>query len=441
MKKIIETVQNNICSGCGICVAVCPKQCLKMTFSDKGEFYPQIIPTEINKCVNCHLCSDSCNFLNQQSFFSDSKLKWNAETGYYLSSYVGYAIDKKKRQHSASGGITTALLSHLLKKKEIDYVITAKQTQSQHPLIHAVCCSSIEKLYQCSGSFYYPIDYSEILKLVLKQEGKYAIVGLPCMLSSLSLACKKNKKLNHRIKYKIGLTCGSNKSAAFTDYLAKKYVSVNSIQSIKFREKISNEPASNYKIKIETENSACILASKTWGKIWSLGVFDQYACSYCDDVFAEAADVVLMDAWLPTYIKEPQGTNLIICRNEELDKQLHALQNCKMEIIDINEVIYSQKKVASPIIDKQINNIYYSRKYPVSTKAMRFEETPISLLTKWHLSIKRKAQLLYLGQYKIDNSFNIESFDKQLRPLLKQQDMITSIQRIIRKIFKILKRY
>ena len=39
-------------------------------------------------------------------------------------------------------------------------------------------------------------------------------------------------------------------------------------------------------------------------------------CNYCDDVFAELADVVFMDAWLPKYSKDPLGHSLVINRNK-----------------------------------------------------------------------------------------------------------------------------
>lgn len=31
------------------------------------------------------------------------------------------------------------------------------------------------------------------------------------------------------------------------------------------------------------------------------------ACNYCDDVFAECADVTCMDAWLPEYSQDHRG--------------------------------------------------------------------------------------------------------------------------------------
>lgn len=39
------------------------------------------------------------------------------------------------------------------------------------------------------------------------------------------------------------------------------------------------------------------------------------ACDFCDDVFAETADIALGDAWLPEYVQDGNGTNVVVTRN------------------------------------------------------------------------------------------------------------------------------
>jgi len=35
-------------------------------------------------------------------------------------------------------------------------------------------------------------------------------------------------------------------------------------------------------------------------------------------VFAETADVVLGDAWLPEYVQDSDGTNVVVTRNQDI---------------------------------------------------------------------------------------------------------------------------
>lgn len=75
--------------------------------------------------------------------------------------------------------------------------------------------------------------------------------------------------------------------------------------------------------------------------VYSNGYFQIPGCFFCDDVFAECADVVFMDAWLPEYIDDPKGTSIIIVRNPEIAELIPGDAN--LEEIDIERVIYSQR--------------------------------------------------------------------------------------------------
>ena len=55
---------------------------------------------------------------------------------------------------------------------------------------------------------------------------------------------------------------------------------------------------------------------------WAFGAFQPAACNSCDDVFAETADVVFGDAWLPQYTDDWRGTNVVVTRSPEADRIL-----------------------------------------------------------------------------------------------------------------------
>ena len=45
------------CCGCGACLNICPKSCIKMSRDNEGFLYPKV---ETDKCINCGLCEKSC---------------------------------------------------------------------------------------------------------------------------------------------------------------------------------------------------------------------------------------------------------------------------------------------------------------------------------------------------------------------------------------------
>jgi hypothetical protein len=55
------------------------------------------------------------------------------------------------------------------------------------------------------------------------------------------------------------------------------------------------------------------------------GIGELKSCLFCDDIFAELADGTFMDAWLPEFIDDPSGMNLIVSRNTNLSAVVDEL--------------------------------------------------------------------------------------------------------------------
>ena len=79
--------------------------------------------------------------------------------------------------------------------------------------------------------------------------------------------------------------------------------------------------------------------------MWVNRWFTPTVCNYCDDVFAECADVVLMDAWLPEYSSDNRGTNLMLVRSNSIQKIIEEgiqSQQIILSCIPVQEIIRSQ---------------------------------------------------------------------------------------------------
>ena len=57
MKKTIEEIEKNQCTGCGLCAEKCPKGCILMIEDREGFRFPQI---DSSKCIQCGICFSKC---------------------------------------------------------------------------------------------------------------------------------------------------------------------------------------------------------------------------------------------------------------------------------------------------------------------------------------------------------------------------------------------
>ena len=358
MNNVIhKTVKFHLCSGCGICAAVCPKNCLEMQFNVNGENNPVLI----DDCVDCGLCVKMCPFSSDSEDANDlakklyadiSNIKKTPETGYYLDAIVGHSGKCGHRENGASGGLATYTLETLLNKGMVDYVICPGPNGNKEKLFKFNVCSTVEQIRSCSRSVYYPVEASEVISYVLKKEGKYAIIGLPCLCKAVRQAQLEIPRLADRIKYVLGLVCGQQQSKFFAEYVcAIGGGDPKSLANIRFRVKDSNRPASDFGMYFQCESGknkeGTIFWTEGMGQAWNDRYFTLNSCNFCDDIFAECADAVFMDAWLPNYSSDWRGHSIVLLRNEELVPLVknELVSYLKVFDIDIKDVIKSQQGV------------------------------------------------------------------------------------------------
>lgn len=320
-------VDADICIGCGICASICPSTSLKMEMNEFGEYKPRVL----GECSGCGLCLKVCPFndnqdnedtLGQRLYDEASEVRHESSLGYLRKCYVGYVTDEKDRLSSASGGLASFVLKTLLNSKSVDGVITAMPTYESVPLFGFQIIASSEQLDEARGSVYYPLQMADVLREVITgPERRYAITALPCFAKAIRLAQQVNPELKRRIKFILGLTCGGCPNAQFTQLLSCTAGLANP-ERVNYRSKQEAEQANDYRFVCHTGNKVGrpLPLSSVFGFMWENGLFFHRSCDFCDDVFAELADMTFMDAWLSKYIPNSKGTSLSVCRNQYLEQ-------------------------------------------------------------------------------------------------------------------------
>lgn len=434
--NVINTiVQNDNCIGCGVCAGICPSNALSMNFNKYGEY----IPFEFSDCLKkCNLCLNICPFydtgenedsLARAAFSNIEGIKHRLETGYYLDLYAGYSTVNDHRVNGASGGMATWLLETLLIRNIVDHVVCVTPHSNPEKLFRYAIFDNIEAVRLSAKSAYYPVEMSEIIRQMLVGEGRYAIIGLPCFLKALRLAAKKNKKLSEKIIVTIGLVCGQTKSKYYTTYLASLSGVFGALKKANYRGKSHEKPANNYYFHCVNENDSegKLFWNEGVSEAWNNGWFTPNACNFCDDVFAEVADVTVMDAWLPEYSRESKGTSMVLSRSlliSDLLRQGREENQITLKSISIENIIQSQMDVLNIKRNQLAYRIYRAKEDGLSIPTKRVAPSKnLFLLSKKEIELKDAMRFLsrdlFLMSYDSEK-LDLKVFAEKMRPLLKK---------------------
>lgn len=325
MPTVLETtVSAEFCCDCGVCAGICPEHNLTMELNRYGEYNPG----KHHKCTtHCGLCEKVCPFLTgnpdenelgKNLFGTIPGMHHRLETGHYLSCGVGAVMESKHRMASSFRGLATWFLEELLRKQIVDAVICVEHADDGR-LFQFCSAATPEEVRTGAGSVYYPIEISGMLHKMITEDKRYAVIALPCVLKGLRLAQQRIPKLRERIVVTAGLACNHLPSANFTGYAAYCSGLQEKIARVSYRCKSNTVPRVLFKFQFIGVNRT--KTEQKWDgsqQMWNM--FGSRFCSLhswdrCDDVWAECADVVFMDAWLPVYSQELRGISLWISRS------------------------------------------------------------------------------------------------------------------------------
>lgn len=327
-----------LCSACGACGVVCPKEAISFSTSSVGRLYAEVS----NDCVDCGLCMKVCpSLVNSSHETNDPYL------GNLLKVYTGKSLVHSYYMNGQSGGICTTLLSYLFDVSEIDAAIVCKPSSSQ-----AIIVEDKDDLKSTQGSCYTPVDLLTALKNIGTKKS-VAIVGLPCHLQGLQNLQKLSKRFEC-IRYKIGLICDRVLCSGIQDVMLSLYPNPT-VGHIYWRKKNYNGYDYNSApIVVKYENGREYVIPNTF----RYALKDMYTpprCRVCSDKLNITADIVLGDPWRMSNVDFVNGENLIIARTAlglellekaESDNQIAITSRSFQELIDSQLVEERNKQVS-----------------------------------------------------------------------------------------------
>lgn len=343
--NIEKVVTEGLCAGCGTCVSICPLNALEMAENKKMGLYE---PKVKGECNECGLCLKVCpgyevdfSRLNQMTFGREPE---DPYLGNYFCCYSGYATDSELRFNSSSGGIVTALLLYARERSIIDGALVAKMDEENPLKPKAFIAKTEEQIISAIGSKYCPVPANVAAKSIINENGRYAIVGLPCHIQGLRKAEMINEKLKKRIRLHVGLFCKGSPSFLATEFLLKMSgINLKEVRRIRYR---GGGWPGRMSIEMKTGGTLFVPFPKYYPENHFSSYFRPSRCKLCIDGVNGFADISCGDAWLPEFKNDRIGTSIVIARDENADRFLHAAEKMgwiRIEPIDPEKVITSQK--------------------------------------------------------------------------------------------------
>ena len=342
-----------------------------------------------------------------KSRFAHQSLVQDKEIGYHLKTYAGWSTDETKRINSASGGVIMTILRYLLNSGEVDSVFCVGLGEAKDRLFEFIEITNADQLEKCASSKYYPVDMEKVIFELQKKKSKrnIAITGLPCSLKGLSLAMKKFPRIRNQVRYMIGLVCRLLPNRYYTEFLSELSLGKKKeVIDANFRSKKNTKISSNFNfIAVSSEAEGDPLAFNSIVNIpYTNGMFQHNACNFCDDVFAEVADISLMDAWIPEYVGETKGTSLMVVRSKGIEEILVKLaSNGEVELRDSTpaQIKRSQQGVILKKQKKLAGRLNWAHRKGLYVPAKR---------------IKPKEKLTWTEKLEIVTKKNLQDTSKEL---------------------------
>ncbi|MBI4286099.1 MAG: Coenzyme F420 hydrogenase/dehydrogenase, beta subunit C-terminal domain [Chloroflexi bacterium] len=312
LKNISPIVRSKLCHGCGICQSVCPIAAITMIIGPESTYVPEV---DENTCNSCELCLKICpgqsvDFgLLSQRFLGESPRdellgNWNAL-------YIGHANDQAVRYQGASGGAVTALLLYALEEGLIDGALVTRMKDSNPLIPEPFIARSKQDILAASRSKYCPTHFGSAFGQLIHQQGRFAVVGLPCHLHGIRKAERLNSKINGKIALHMGIFCAHSVSFKGTEFV----LSSLGIEKARVREVAYRGAGWPGKFSVVTDDGVrySLPYAFVFGQVF--GHFVPRRCLTCRDLTAELADISFGDAWLPELATDTIGTSMLITRS------------------------------------------------------------------------------------------------------------------------------
>lgn len=307
--------RTDICTGCGMCTAICPSGAIQMQPDEHGFLHPTV---DAAKCTDCGLCIRKC------------PISVPPQVSAHTDILTGYAKDETLLPVSSSGAIFPVLAAEIIRRGGI---VFGAAFNEYFDVIHTAAETLSELATLCSSKYVQsriPTDcYLQVKKSLTDGRWVY-FSGMPCQVAAL----KSYLGREYETLITQDTACHSVPSPmVWKDYataLEKRYN--GKLTSFSFRNKVNGWEG--YYIRAEFDNGEEFqqpAAENPYQRGFIKGLYSRSSCFSCKFKGIErCSDITLTDYWGVKGIQpeayNQQGTSLILLHS---DKGRALLESCK----------------------------------------------------------------------------------------------------------------
>lgn len=328
---ILDVIDRRMCVGCGAC-SVRTGGAISVQIGRYGYYEADASGVGRDALAaaarTCPFADESPDEDQVSGEVFGEELPRDPRIGRYRGTYAGRLTDEDDIYRSSSGGLTSWFLAQLLERGEVDRVVHVGPTSGGPRLFEYRTAETPDELLNSRKSAYYSTTFASVVA-ELRGDGKtYALVGVPCFVQAMRLLMREDEVLAAQFGCLVGIVCGHMKASGFAESLAwQEGIAPDDLERVDFRIKDPGASAKRYRFGAWGAGStrlATELPGRLVGGQWGHASFQLNACNFCDDVYAESADVVFGDAWIPRYEADPRGTNVVVTRTEAAERILRS---------------------------------------------------------------------------------------------------------------------
>ena len=420
-KTIESVVKNDLCTGCGTCIALCPEEAIKLTINEKrGIYVPKINEEKCNNCATCYrVCPGHEVDFKQLNLEIFGKEPEDILIGNYLNCYIGHSTDYDIRYNSASGGLVTQLLIFALEEGIIDGALVTRMKKDNPLEPEPFIARTKDEIIEASKSKYCPVPANVVLNEILnsKEGEKFAVVGLPCHIHGIRKAEQVTKNLKEKIILHIGIFCGHAPNFTATKFLLLQMnIKDDDIRKLNYRGE--GWPGRMY-IELKNGNKKIIKYGEYWSNGFGLYFFPT-RCTLCCDGVCELADVSFGDAWLPELRKDKTiGKSILISKTkigDEILQKCYTKKKIERNKITAEKVIESQRAMLN--FKKKSFQTRVSIKSLFNKKVPNYTSNLLKPSVRDYLNAVSFYFWLWISSKHLWRLLNVHNLVKQLRNYL-----------------------
>lgn len=320
LNSIQRVSDSYLCSNCGACRVVCPRDAISFNRSSIGRLFANVSET----CIDCGLCQKVCpSLIKKKDTPSNDEILGNIS-----SLGVGKALNEEIYKNAQSGGICTALLKYLFDSRKIDGALVCRMDFGDPvPIVKATIIDNPEDLSTSQKSCYTPVELLGVLKSQIEKYSSIAVVGLGRHIEGLFGIQKLKKTFENKIFCKIGLICDRTLCGTIQDVYSS-YAKKLDIVKINWRCK----HFSHEKIDYTYKNAPLVIFNKDGRKkvfpnsyrFILKDMFTSPRCRICPDKLNIFSDITLGDPWGMSDIDWENGESVVIGRTAKGEEILSA---------------------------------------------------------------------------------------------------------------------